>query len=81
MGEPNPKEKHYITQDEVIAWKKHTGINLWTGKVDDYLEYKGIQICYRVMEHWRSDAGTEVRRSESDNGYGNGAICCSDRRV
>ena len=24
IGEPNP-----ITQDEVIAWKKHTGINLW----------------------------------------------------
>ena len=39
-----------------------------SGKVDDYLEYKGIQICHSVMEHYgRSpDAGTEVRRSESD---------------
>ena len=54
-----------------------------SGKVDDYLEYKGIQICNSVMEHYgrSSDAGTEVRRSESDNGYGNGAVCCSDRRV
>ena len=64
---------------EETYWNKFMG----SGKVDDYLEYKGIQICNSVMEHYgrSSDAGTEVRRSESDNGYGNGAICCSDRRV
>ena len=53
---------------EETYWNKFMA----SGKVDDYLEYKGIQICHSVMEHYgrSSDAGTEVRRSESDNGYG-----------
>lgn len=51
-----------------------------SGKVSDYLEYKGLQICNSVMDRYRSDtdAGTEVRRSESDNGYGNGVVGRSD---
>lgn len=64
---------------EETYWNKFMA----SGKVDDYLEYKGIQICHSVMERYDRlpDARTEVRRSESDNGYGNGAVCCSDRRV
>ena len=64
---------------EETYWNKFMA----SGKVDDYLEYKGIQICHSVMERYDRlpDAGTEVRRSESDNGYGNGTVCCSDWRV
>ena len=62
---------------EEMYWNKF----MVSGKVDDYLEYKGIQICNSVMERYDRlpDAGTEVRRSESDNGYGNGIICRSNR--
>lgn len=51
-----------------------------SGKVSDYLEYKGLQICNSVMNRYGTnpDAETEVRRSESDNGYGDGTVSRSD---
>ena len=65
---------------EETYWNKFMA----SGKVDDYLEYteesKSVIRSWSIMAD-HHDAGTEVRRSESDNGYGNGAICCSDRRV
>ena len=62
---------------EETYWNKFMA----SGKVGDYLEYKGIRICNSVIERYDRlpDAGTEVRRSESDNGYGNGTFCRSDR--
>ena len=62
---------------EETYWNKFMA----SGKIDDYLEYRGIQICNSVMEHYDRlpDAGTEVRRIESGNGYGNGVICRSNR--
>jgi len=56
-----------------------------TGKVDDYLSYKGFSICSQVMEKYKNPATCEGRAeskgqgSESDNSYRNGAILRSYR--
>lgn len=64
---------------EETYWNKFMA----SGKVEDYLEYKGMERCRAVMDRYlqSADAGTGVRRSESGNGHGNGAVCSSDRRV
>jgi len=56
-----------------------------SGKVDDYLNYKGCSICSQVMERYKDPVACEDRTeskgqgSESDNSYRNGAILRSYR--
>ena len=64
-------------------WKQF----MTTGKVEDYLDYKGFSICKQVMEKYDNmdymscagEAESKGQGSESDNSYGNGAILRSYR--
>lgn len=47
-----------------------------TGRVEDYLNYKGIETCQNIMEKY------EDRKSESvDHGDRNGATSSAYRRI
>ena len=56
-----------------------------TGKVDDYLSYKGFSICTQVMEKYKNpktckcEAESKGQDSESDNSYRNGTVVRSYR--
>lgn len=62
-------------------WKQF----MTTGKVDDYLSYRGFSICTQVMEKYKesmaceSGAESKGQGSESDNSYRNGDILRSYR--
>ena len=64
-------------------WKQF----MTTGKIDDYLGYKGVSICAQIMkkyedisfENCKSLAESKGQYSESDNSYGNGLILRSYR--
>ena len=43
-----PIHRIIVMNTEETYWNKFMA----SGKVDDYLEYKGIQICHSVMEHY-----------------------------
>ena len=64
---------------EETYWNKF----LATGSVEDYLNYRGIQICADVMRRYdHSDtAGTGEMSIESGNGDGHGNLISTDWRI
>lgn len=60
-------------------WKQFAA----SGKVTDYLNYRGMAICEEVMrKHGRlSEAGTGEIKGESDNRDGDGAVGRPDWRI
>ena len=38
-----------------------------TGKVDDYLYYKGIALCARIMEHREEEKDSESNHRDRDD--------------
>lgn len=57
---------------EEIYWNRF----LETGKIDDYLYYKGMEICKNVIDSYESEAN-----GESDHGDGHGACDGAYRRI
>ncbi len=55
---------------EEIYWNRF----LETGKIDDYLYYKGMEICKKVIDSHESEA-----KSESDHSDRHGACGCTYR--
>ncbi|XCP86622.1 hypothetical protein ABXS75_07450 [Roseburia hominis] len=47
-----------------------------TGKVEDYLFYKGMEICQNIMKKYGDECSESV-----DNGDGNGAVGITDWRI
>lgn len=60
--------------------EKYWNIFMASGSVSDYLNYRGMAICEKVMKRYGkdADAGTGDVLSEPDNGNGDGAIGRSD---
>ena len=62
--------------DEVTLWKKSTWKQFMkTGRIVDYLYYRGMKICYRVMER------SQKKTYESDYRDGHGAFGNSGGRL
>lgn len=50
---------------EEIYWKRF----LETGKIEDYLYYKGIEICAEIMEKREREETCESDRSNRDGAF------------
>ena len=73
MGESNHKEKHL--HENKLMEEKYWKQFMKTGRIVDYLYYRGMKICYRVMER------SQKKTYESDYRDGHGAFGNSGGRL
>lgn len=57
---------------EETYWKQFAA----TGKVEDYLSYKGIETCGEIMKKYEDQQCESINYSD-----GNGDLCITDRRI
>lgn len=57
---------------EQMYWERFTQ----TGRVEDYLYYKGIETCRQIMERYEDKQSESVDRSNRNDTFGN-----ADRRI
>lgn len=57
---------------EETYWKQFAR----TGRVEDYLHYKGMEICRDIMERYEDKSSESV-----DNGDGNDPVGITHRRI
>ncbi len=67
----NAEEKVGFKMEETY-WKQFAK----TGKVEDYLSYKGIKTCREIMEKYEDKQCESVNHSDR-----NGDFCVTDRRI
>lgn len=67
----NAEEKAGFKMEE-LYWKQF----VTTGKVEDYLSYKGIETCSEIIKKYEDQQRESINHSDRD-----GNLCIADRRI